>query len=159
MPYALGQRNSDDRVALLLTGGAIVIASTTAALVASLRAWSQEAQPSRSRVALTRELPPLDGGKLAATLVEVTYDPGGANAAHQHPCPVVGYVLEGRLRMQIDGQPERVYGVGDTFYESPTDVHRVSANASDDQPARFLAYFVCDHPTALSVPLPRDVAE
>jgi quercetin dioxygenase-like cupin family protein len=110
-------------------------------------------------VALTRELPPLDGKKLAATLVEVTYEPGGANPAHRHPCPVVGYVLEGHLRMQVSGQPERVYGPGDTFYESPTDTHLVSRNASEDQPARFLAYFVCDRPTALSVPLQGAVAK
>jgi quercetin dioxygenase-like cupin family protein len=72
---------------------------------------------------------------------------------------VVGYVLEGRLKMQVSGQPEQVYGPGDTFYESPSDTHLVSRNASDDQPARFLAYFVCDRPTPLSVPLKGDVAK
>jgi len=110
-------------------------------------------------VALTRQLPPLNGDSLTATVVEVTYPPGGTNPAHRHPCPVIGYVLEGRLRMQIKGQEEHVYGPGDTFYESPTDVHLVSANASQDQPARFLAYFACDRATAFSVPVPGDVAK
>ena len=39
-------------------------------------------------------------------------------------------------------------------------MHAVSANASKDKPARFLAYFVCDRKTPLSVPVtatPKDV--
>ncbi|MGH7447759.1 MAG: cupin domain-containing protein [Longimicrobiales bacterium] len=111
---------------------------------------------SRSKTAFTGKLPVLDGQHLTATLVEVTYPPGGANAAHRHPCPVIGYVLAGAVRMQLKGQEERVFRVGDTFFESPADVHAVSANASQDEPARFLAYFVCDRATPLTVPATED---
>ena len=127
----------------------IVFASVVATGIASV---SQNA-PSRSRVAIAQGLPPLDGQHLEATVVEVTYEPGGANTAHRHPCPVIGYVLEGSLRMQVQGHPERVYTAGESFYEAPTDVHLVSANASPDKPARFLAYFICDRRTPLSVPM------
>jgi quercetin dioxygenase-like cupin family protein len=65
----------------------------------------------------------------------------------------VGYVLEGSVRMQVKGQPERIFKTGEAFFESPSDVHLVSANTSQDAPARFLAYFVCDHPTPLSMPV------
>lgn len=119
---------------------------------AALVAVHQQA-PSRSRVAITQALPSLDGRRLEATLVEVRYEPGGVNSAHRHPCPVIGYVLEGGLRMQVKGQAERIYTAGETFYESPADVHLVSANASQNEPARFLAYFVCDRKTPLSVPV------
>ena len=98
-------------------------------------------------------LPKLDGDRLQVRLVEVTYEPGGANESHRHPCPVVGYVLEGALRMQIDGRPETIYKAGDVFYESPVDIHVVSSNASTRERARFLAYFTCDRDVAqLSVP-------
>lgn len=127
---------------------AIAVAAATLAGAAA-----QGKAPSRSRVAIARALPTLDGSRLEATVVEVTYEPGGANTPHRHPCPVIGYVLEGAMRMQVKGQPERVYTVGETFYEAPTDVHLVSANASQDTPARFLAYFVCDQKTPLSVPV------
>ena len=113
----------------------------------------RQQKPPRSRVAFTHALPKLDGAQLEATVVEVTYEPGGSNTAHRHPCPVVGYVLEGAVRMQVKGQPERIYKPGEAFFESPDDVHQVSANASDTDPARFLAYFVCDHRTPLSVPV------
>ena len=131
-------------------GGGLAIAAVVAAAAA---ATAQTAKPAaRSRVAIAQKLPALDGTHLEATIVEVSYPPGGANTAHRHPCPVVGYMLEGAMRMQVKGQPERIYHAGDTFFEAPTDVHAVSANASDDAPARFLAYFVCDHATPLSVP-------
>jgi quercetin dioxygenase-like cupin family protein len=132
-----------------VTWSLIVFASAVAIAIASV----PQNAPSRSRIAIAQGLPPLDGQHLEATVVDVTYEPGGANTAHRHPCPVIGYVLEGSLRMQVEGQPERTYQPGETFYEAPTDVHVVSANASADKPARFLAYFVCDHRTPLSVPV------
>jgi quercetin dioxygenase-like cupin family protein len=116
-------------------------------------ASGHQQKPPRARVAFSHALPKLDGAQLEATVVEVTYDPGGSNTAHRHPCPVIGYVLAGAVRMQVKGQAERIYKPGDTFFESPDDVHQVSANASDTEPARFLAYFVCDHKTPLSVPV------
>jgi quercetin dioxygenase-like cupin family protein len=130
-------------------------ASIVSAMFAGVTTAShvQDRTPARSRVAIAQALPRLDGSRLEATLVEVSYEPGGANTAHRHPCPVIGYMLEGSMRMQVKGQPERIYQPGDTFFESPTDVHAVSANASQDKPARFLAYFVCDQKTPLSVPV------
>ena len=110
-------------------------------------------RPSTSRTAFAGRLPALDGTRLQATIVEVTYPPGGNNPAHQHPCPVIGYVLEGSVRMQVKGQLERIYKPGETFFEAPSDVHLVSANASQDTPAKFLAYFVCDRETRLSIPV------
>lgn len=101
----------------------------------------------------------MDGVRLQVKLVEVTYAPGGASTAHSHPCPVVGYVLEGAVRMQVKGEPEAIYKVGDTFYENPNGVHQVSANASAKEKARFLAYFVCDHDKPLTGPPPAGTGE
>jgi quercetin dioxygenase-like cupin family protein len=143
------------RAKRLGAGLAVASAMMAVALELSARATlAQNAATSKSRVALTQALPQMDGAHLETTVVEVTYPPGGANATHRHPCPVIGYVLEGALRMQVMGKAEVTYNPGDTFYEAPTDVHQVSANASQDKPARFLAYFVCDHRTPLSVPVP-----
>jgi quercetin dioxygenase-like cupin family protein len=120
----------------------IILTAATAA------AGEQSAAPSESRIALSRTLPPMDGREVRVKIVEVTYAPGGANTAHTHPCPVIGYVLEGALRMRVNDGPETVYRAGDTFYEAPGDVHATSANASATEPARFLAYFTCDRDVA-----------
>ncbi len=108
----------------------------------------------RSRPVFSHTLPPLDGRHLEVKIVEVTYRPGGSSTPHRHPCAVIGYILEGALRMHVKGQPETIYTVGESFYEGPDEVHLVSANASQDVPARFLASFTCDHETPLSVAVP-----
>ena len=110
--------------------------------------------PSRGKTILSRSLPRLDGANLKVTAVEVTYGPGESSASHSHPCPVIGYVIEGALRTKVNGETEAIYKVGESFYEAPNGIHAVSANASASEPARFLAFFVCDHDTPLSVPPP-----
>jgi len=107
-----------------------------------------------SRVALEHALPALDGATLRSTIVEVTYPPGATSTPHRHPCPVLGYVARGAVRMQFDDAPERVYKAGETFYEAPNGRHLVSANASATAPAVLVATFVCDGKAgALSVPI------
>jgi quercetin dioxygenase-like cupin family protein len=87
-------------------------------------------------------------------MLEVTYPPGGFSRPHRHPCPVIGYVLDGALRTGIDVTPETIIHAGETFYEAANGLHRVSANASDSEPVRFLAFFLCDNDQSLSVAEP-----
>lgn len=108
----------------------------------------------RARIVLTEALPRMDGANLKATLVEVNYRPGESSMPHSHPCPVIGYVVAGSLRTQVRGEAEAVYKVGESFYEAANGVHAVSANASTTEPAKFLAFFVCDHDAPLSVAAP-----
>jgi quercetin dioxygenase-like cupin family protein len=109
---------------------------------------------ARVRTVCSHALPAMDGRHLAVTAVEVTYPPGGSSAAHSHPCPVIGYVLKGAVRMQVKGSAPTIYTAGDSFYEAANGVHLVSQNASTRQPATFLAYFICDHAGPLSVAVP-----
>ena len=130
--------------ALICVGSALTLAAGQA---------NDTPRRAQAKTAFTGKLPALDGQHLTATVLEVTHPPGHASSAHQHPCPVIGYVLEGAVRMQVKGQPEKVYRPGDTFLESPGDIHAVSENVSKDQPARFLAFFICDRETPLTVPV------
>jgi quercetin dioxygenase-like cupin family protein len=118
----------------------------------------QKSEPShqhdRARVSLATALPKLDGDHLRATLVEVYYGPGEASPPHSHPCAVVGYVVQGAIRTQVKGEPLALYKAGESFYEAPNRVHAVSANASSSEPAKFVAYFVCDHEAPLSADVP-----
>jgi quercetin dioxygenase-like cupin family protein len=54
------------------------------------------------------------------------------------------YVLEGKVRMQVQGAAAVTLGAGQTFYESPDDIHTVSANASRTKSARILVFIVKD---------------
>jgi quercetin dioxygenase-like cupin family protein len=115
---------------------------------------NQNKAAEQDRIAFSRAFPRLDGAHLKATIVEVTYGPAGSSPPHSHPCPVIGYVLRGVLRTQVKGEPAKIYKAGDTFYEAPSGLHLISANASDRAPVKFLAYFVCDHDTPLNVAPP-----
>ena len=123
--------------------------SGTAAYVGIM---ANEQHATRSRVAIAHDLPSLKGDHLRATHVEVTYPPGGASAAHSHPCPVIGYVLDGAIRFQVNSEPEIVFHAGESFYEAPGALHRISANASRTEDAKFLAFFVCDGERELTTP-------
>jgi quercetin dioxygenase-like cupin family protein len=112
------------------------------------------AQGAQAKVVVTQSIPSMDGARLGVRLVEVTYPPGGSSTPHRHPCAVIGYIISGAMRMQVQGQREATYAAGATFYEAPNDIHAVSANASDTEPAKFLAYFLCDRETPLTIPVP-----
>jgi quercetin dioxygenase-like cupin family protein len=122
--------------------------------VGSRSSSAQSKSPTASHPTnFSHSLPHLDGKHLSATVVEVNYAPGQADKPHSHPCTVIGYVAEGAIRFQVKGgEPEAVYKAGESFYEPPNGVHQVSANASDKEPAKLIAFFVCDHDTPLTVP-------
>ena len=54
--------------------------------------------------------------------------------------------------MQVKGDKEVTLEPGQTFYESPEDVHTVSRNASTSKPAKFLVFFVKQKGAPVTVP-------
>jgi quercetin dioxygenase-like cupin family protein len=83
-------------------------------------------------------------GKTLTAMV-VTYAPGGKSPPHRHgQAFVVGYVLEGAIRSQIDDGKAEVFHAGESWTEKPGVHHTVSENASETKPARLLAVFVAD---------------
>jgi quercetin dioxygenase-like cupin family protein len=129
-------------------------AGAAALLVALLGPSSGAAQPAVKATAVrVAALPKMDGANLKVHAVQVTYPPGATSTAHRHPCPVVGYMISGTMKMTVSEQPEATYTAGDTFVEMPSDVHRLATNPSTDTPAVFLVTFVCDKETPLTVPV------
>ncbi|HKF97912.1 MAG TPA: cupin domain-containing protein [Steroidobacteraceae bacterium] len=91
---------------------------------------------------ITRDLVGMPGKEVTVETVE--YPPGGKSPPHSHHAQVFVYVLEGSLRMQVQGSPLVTLAPGATFYESPDDLHVVSENASATKPAKFLVVMVKD---------------
>jgi quercetin dioxygenase-like cupin family protein len=87
------------------------------------------------------------------TMLTVEYAPGGFSDKHRHNAHVFVYVLEGSVVMQVEGRDAVTLKPGQTFYESPDDIHSVSKNASDSQPAKFLVFFVKDKGAPPVVPV------
>jgi quercetin dioxygenase-like cupin family protein len=101
---------------------------------------------------ITQELAGMVDGK-EGTLTLVEYAPGGSDAAHRHDAYAFVYVLEGRVVMQVKGGKEMTLGPGQTFSETPTDVHTVARNASATEPAKFLAFFVKEKGAPIVMPV------
>jgi quercetin dioxygenase-like cupin family protein len=76
-------------------------------------------------------------------VVTVSYAPGAASPAHRHgQAFVYAYVLSGHIRTQLEGEPEKVLGPGESWFEAPGAHHIVSGNASKTEPAKFLVVFI-----------------
>src|SRR5581483_2460355 len=99
---------------------------------------------------MTKDLAGIAGKE--GTMVTVEYPPGGSSAEHRHNAHTFVYILEGSVVMQVKGGREVTLGPGQTFYESPEDVHTVSRNASKTKPAKFLVFFVKDKGAPATVP-------
>lgn len=77
--------------------------------------------------------------------VEVTYGPGGWTPPHRHAgATVVALVTEGSLLSGMNGNPPKVYEVGESFREMPGCHHTVSKNNSDEHGTKFIAVFIVD---------------
>ena len=112
----------------------------------SIAAAEKKAPPPASVVQLmTRDL--IAGPDKEVVMLTVTYPPAGASLPHRHDAQVFVFVLEGELTMQVRGSPAVTLRPGQTFYESPDDIHEVSANASNTAPAKFLVVSIKDKGT------------
>jgi quercetin dioxygenase-like cupin family protein len=73
---------------------------------------------------------------------EITMTAGQHAPRHQHPCPVVGYIAEGTLIYQIQGQSARILAKGEAFYEPPGTVIVRFDNGSAGKPLKFVAFYL-----------------
>ncbi len=98
------------------------------------------AQQSDVKGVFRTDLSDIEGRE--AVVLEVVYPPGAASASHRHNAHTFVYVLEGTIEMQVAGGELKKLGVGQTFYETPNDIHSVSRNASETEPAKILVFFI-----------------
>ena len=101
---------------------------------------TSSAQESIATALFQTDLPDIEGRE--AVVLEVEYPPGVASASHRHNAHTFVYVLEGTVVMQVAGGEPQTLVAGQTFYESPDDIHTVSRNASDTEPAKILVFFI-----------------
>jgi quercetin dioxygenase-like cupin family protein len=115
------------------------ISSTVAASAFPFVALYGAEGGSKKRALLQQALPDLKLENWQCTALELTFEPGVSTAKHHHPGFVLGYVLEGEFRFQIEGEDARVLRAGEMFYEPPGAVHLLSESASQSKPVRVLA--------------------
>jgi quercetin dioxygenase-like cupin family protein len=118
--------------------------------VMCLAAAVMQADDAKVTPLMSKDLTGIAGKE--GSMVTVEYPPGASSLEHRHNAHTFVYVLEGSVVMQVKGGKEVTLGPGQTFYESPEDIHTVSKNASNTKPAKFLVFFVKDKGAPPTVP-------
>ncbi len=81
----------------------------------------------------------------SAMTILVEWEPGDPGTPpHRHSGPAFGYVVEGAVRFELEGEPERVVEAGGTFWEPGGDaIHYQDGNALPDARTRFVVTMMC----------------
>lgn len=124
---------------------------TALLLLTGLAAGTLSLAAERAATTPLRSQPLADLNKVADMLT-VEYAPGQSSPPHRHNSHVLVYVLEGALVMGVQGKDPVTVKAGETFYESPTDIHTVSRNASGTERAKFLVTLIHDPGAATMLP-------
>lgn len=116
------------------------VEATTAGQKPRSNAW-------QSAVTVVQEAePPFIPARTHAMTIVVEFPPGDPGTApHQHPGPAFGYVLDGEVVFELEGEPARVVRAGEAFWEPGGDViHYQDGNNRDDIPLRFTVTTLCE---------------
>ena len=125
---------------LLLAVSCVLAVSSVLAFSSVLAVSSANAQAGTPRTLMTKDLPDVPGKE--GMIETVDFAPGELSQPHRHNSDVFVYVLEGSIITQVKGGSPQTVHAGDVFYESPTDIHSVSRNASETKPAKLLVFYV-----------------
>jgi quercetin dioxygenase-like cupin family protein len=100
-------------------------------------------------IVMRQDLPNALG--LQLTVERVAFAPGEASPPHRHAGVLSAYVLQGAVVSQVEGEPERTYRAGDSWWEGEHAHHLIARNASRTEPAVLLVTFVAPRGATLSV--------
>lgn len=93
---------------------------------------------------LLHEVPPAIPEDAEVMTVTVELPPGDPGTPpHRHSGPVFGYMTEGEMVFELEGEPPRVIRAGEAFWEPGGDViHYQAANNLDGAWSRFVAVMI-----------------
>src|SRR5579859_7582196 len=75
---------------------------------------------------------------------QIDFAPSQKTGVHNHPCPVVGYIVKGTVLFQVQGEEPRTLHAGDAFSEPPHKTILHFDNASSTEPMTFIAFYLLD---------------
>ena len=85
---------------------------------------------------------------------EITLDPLQKTGYHQHPCPVVGYIISGTVLFQVEGDSVKTLKAGDAFLEPAGKPMAHFDNVSSTEKLKFVAYYLLNDDDKLIEMLP-----
>ena len=118
-------------------------ALASALVVVGIQAASSAGQESpKLEVLLSQELADMEERDM--TVIYLEYPPGTGTAPHRHPAHTVVYVISGQVESSLDDSAPVIYGAGESWYESPMQLHATFRNPSDSETFKGIAVMVRD---------------
>ena len=113
------------------------------AVVAVFSFVGMQGAAAQDKTAITKLMNmPLDGmAGQEANVVLFEVAPGWTIANHSHPGHIFVYMLQGSIKIEVEGQPAEVLAPGDVLYELPGR-NMVANNISSTKGAKFLVFQV-----------------
>ena len=117
----------------------------------AVHAHSSDKNPSVKRQMLSIDsLSNIAGHTLKSLIIELA--PNVSVGEHKHEGFIYAYVLEGRVRSQLNKGKIVEYEKGDSWVEPPLILHTLTQNASDKEPAKLLVLFIAKDGARLILP-------
>ena len=126
---------------------ALVAAVAALSFVGAQGAAAQETKPVVKKL-LNTPLAGIAGKEANVVLFDV--GPNWKLDNHSHPGHIFVYMLEGSIKIAVEGEPVHVLSPGDVLYELP-DRNMVGSNVSSTEGAKFLVFQVGDIGKPLTV--------
>jgi quercetin dioxygenase-like cupin family protein len=100
--------------------------------------------PNSPYTMLLTQQPPFIPDSAEVMVATIELPPGSPGTPpHRHSGPVFGYMLEGEMIFELEGEPERVIRAGEAFWEPGGDViHYQAANNLGDAWSRFVVTMI-----------------
>jgi quercetin dioxygenase-like cupin family protein len=110
---------------------------------------SSAAQSGLEREALLQKDLAISGYEVV--LVAVTIAVGGREGKHWHAGTLVGYILEGELTLELEGQPTKIIKAGESVLIEPHQVHEGINKGR--VPVKALVTFITEKGKPLTTPV------
>jgi quercetin dioxygenase-like cupin family protein len=135
---------------ILRTVAVVALLACGAAIGAGVDRIALAQQPGIKRTILLRTDEP--GSQTHEAVMGVAeIAPGAMAGKHRHPGIEIGYVLEGSVTLEHEGEPARMLKAGDSFRNAPG-VH--NAKNTGTTPVKILAVYLVEKGKPLAEPVP-----
>ena len=128
------------QASILRRTAAVLVLAVGATATIPAAAHESEGNTLRITPIMQKGFPDIPGRE--GLVITVELPPGFVDKPHRHDAHVFVYMLEGVMETRVEGGPLVTLRPGDSFYETPSDVHVETRNASASKSAKFLVFFV-----------------
>jgi quercetin dioxygenase-like cupin family protein len=125
-----------------LSKSTLLMSVTLLAIPAS--ATAEDFPPLQRLPLLEEAVPPSNPPVMFVRSARIRFAPRQPTGRHRHPVSVAGLVTAGSFVFKREGEAEKIIKTGDAFFEPAGVTIERFDNASSDEPAEIVAFYLTD---------------